>query len=177
MPKNSHTWIIILLFLLRLDEKNKQTNKQKQKKSTYRPSQFSGQKGTPTFYFFRPYQPFNIFGHTCDLNKCAVQCHLRFNDLWVKFLKRVTISTYFDVFSWDLDTIHNNPLVESPMWPQQTWGQRLSRGQWVKSNITMIAKVCDRKSRWDSWFENRLVNIFCWKMSNTPVFIIFIFFV
>ena len=26
-----------------------------------------------------------------------------------------------------------------------------------KSNITMIAKVCDRKSRQDSWFENRLV--------------------
>ena len=26
-----------------------------------------------------------------------------------------------------------------------------------KSNITMIAKVCDREIRWDSWFENRLV--------------------
>ena len=65
------------------------------------------------------------------------------------------------------------------MWPQQTWGQRSSRGQWplvqvfgkkgqcihilwciFKSNITMIAKVCDRESRWDTWFENRLVYIF-----------------
>ena len=65
---------------------------------------------------------------------------------------------------------HNDPWVE---WPQQTWGQRSSRGQWplvqvfgkkgqcihilwciFKSNITMIAKVCDRESRRD---KNRLV--------------------
>ena len=83
---------------------------------------------------------------------------------------------------------HSDPWVESHMWPQQTWGERSSRGQWplvqvfgkkgqcihilwciFKSNITMIAKVCDRKSRRDSWFENRLVfccffNIF-WFMS------------
>ena len=71
---------------------------------------------------------------------------------------------------------HNDPWVESHMWPQQMWGQRSSRGQWplvqvfgkkgpcihilwciFKSNITMIAKVCDRESRRDSWFENRLV--------------------
>ena len=25
---------------------------------------------------------------------------------------------------------HNDPWVESPMWPQQMWGQRSSRGQW-----------------------------------------------
>ena len=25
---------------------------------------------------------------------------------------------------------HNDPLGESHMWPQQTWGQRSSRGQW-----------------------------------------------
>ena len=73
---------------------------------------------------------------------------------------------------------HNDPWVESHMWPQQTWGQRSSRGQWFlvqvfgkkdqcihilwcifKSNITMIAKVCDRESRRDTWFENRLVEI------------------
>ena len=55
--------------------------------------------------------------------------HLGVNDLWFKFLeKRVSVSTYFDVFS--------NLL-----------------------NITMIAKVCDRESRRDSWFENRLVCI------------------
>ena len=54
---------------------------------------------------------------------------------------------------------HNDPWVESHMWPQQTWGQRSSKGQWplvqvfgkkgqcihilwciFKSNITMIAK-------------------------------------
>ena len=71
---------------------------------------------------------------------------------------------------------HNDPWVESHMWPQQTWGQRSSRGQWplvqvfgkkgqcihilwciFKSNITMIAKVCDRESRRDLWFENCLV--------------------
>ena len=75
---------------------------------------------------------------------------------------------------------YNDPWVESHMWPQQTWGQRSSRGQWplvqvfgkkdqcihilwciFKSNITMIAKVCDRESRWDSWFENRLVILSC----------------
>ena len=71
---------------------------------------------------------------------------------------------------------HNNPWVESHMWPHQTWGQRSSRGQWplvqifgkkgrcihilwciFKSNITVIAKVCDRESRRDLWFENHLV--------------------
>ena len=25
---------------------------------------------------------------------------------------------------------HNDPWIESHMWPQQTWGQRSSRGQW-----------------------------------------------
>ena len=35
----------------------------------------------------------------------GVKGHLEVNDLWFKFLKkRVTVSTYFDVFSWDLDT-------------------------------------------------------------------------
>ena len=72
---------------------------------------------------------------------------------------------------------HNDPWVESHMWPQQTWGQRSSRDQWplvqvfgkkgqcihilwciFKSNITMIAKVCDCESRRDLWFENRLVD-------------------
>ena len=75
---------------------------------------------------------------------------------------------------------HNDPWVESHMWLQQTWGQRSSRGQWplvqvfgkkgqcihilwciFKSNITMIAKVCDRESRWDTWFENHLVSVRC----------------
>ena len=74
---------------------------------------------------------------------------------------------------------HNDPWVESHMWPQQTWGQRSCRGQWplvqvfgkkdqcihvlwciCKSNITMIAKVCAHESRRDLWFENRLVVLF-----------------
>ena len=67
--------------------------------------------------------------------------------------------------------IHNGPWVESHMWPQQPWGLRSSRGQWpfsylnrygVKYNITMTAQVCDRESRRDSWFENRLVFITIW---------------
>ena len=39
--------------------------------------------------------------------------------------KRVSVSTYFDVF--------------------------------LNLTFTMIAKVCDRESRQDTWFENRLV--------------------
>ena len=83
---------------------------------------------------------------------------------------------------------HNDPRVESHMWPQQTWGQRSSRGQWplvqvfgkkgqcihilwciFKSNITMIAKVCDRESRRDTWFENRLVLIWVPSSENLPI--------
>ena len=138
--------------------------------------------------------------HTCDLNRHGVKGHLGVNDLWFKFLeKRVSVSTYFDVFSnlilqWLQKYViakagetcgsrtalswYNDPWGESHMWPQQTWGQRSSRGQWplvqvfgkkgqcihilwciFKSNITMIAKVCDRESRRDLWFENRLVLI------------------
>ena len=33
----------------------------KRKRSTYRPSQFSGKKGKQTFYFFRPYHKNRIF--------------------------------------------------------------------------------------------------------------------
>ena len=92
------------------------------------------------------------------------------------FAKLITVSTCTDVLSWDLDD-DDDPWVESHMWPQQTWGQRSSRGQWplvqvfgkkgqcihivwciFKSNITMIAKVCDHESRRDTWFENRLVD-------------------
>ena len=85
---------------------------------------------------------------------------------------------------------HNDPWVESHMWPQQTWGQRSSRDQWplvqvfgkkgqcihmilwciFKSNITMIAKVCDRESRRDTWFENRpVLFIDCSKMARIRI--------
>ena len=67
--------------------------------------------------------------------------------------------------------IHNDPWVESHMWPQQPWGQRSSRGQWpfshlnrymygIKSNITMIAQVCDRESRQTRGLRTALL-IFC----------------
>ena len=60
---------------------------------------------------------------------------------------------------------HNDTWVVSHMWPQQTWGQRSSRGQTtfgssfgMGSNLILqYCKVCDRKSRRDSWFENCLV--------------------
>ena len=73
---------------------------------------------------------------------------------------------------------HNNPWVESHIWPPQTWGQRSSRGQWplvqvfgkkgqcihILGCIFKSIKYyndckCDRESRRDSWFENRLVMI------------------
>ena len=35
---------------------------------------------------------------------------------------------------------HNDPWVESHMWPQQTWGQRSSRGQWPL--VQVFGKKC-----------------------------------
>ena len=43
-----YTWMILHFFCVRC-------KKRKKKRSTYRPSQFSGQKGKQTFYFFRTY--------------------------------------------------------------------------------------------------------------------------
>ena len=71
---------------------------------------------------------------------------------------------------------HNDPWVVTHV-TSTDMGQRSSTSQWplvqvfrkkgqcihiliwciFKSNITMIAKVCDRESRRDTWFENRLV--------------------
>ena len=42
------------------------------------------------------------------------------------FAKFITLSSYMDVFPIGLG--HNDPWVESHMWPQQMWGQRSSRG-------------------------------------------------
>ena len=61
---------------------------------------------------------------------------------WLKFLKMVS-----NVFSWDLDTMI---LGYIGTYHLNRYG--------VKSNITMIAKECDRESRRNSWFENRLVD-------------------
>ena len=43
------------------------------------------------------------------------------------FEKRVTIHILWCIF---VGLGHNDPWVESHMWPQQTWGQRSSCGQW-----------------------------------------------
>ena len=45
MPKNAHTWMILHFFCVQSYKTNKQT------KSTYLPSRFSGQKGKQIFYF------------------------------------------------------------------------------------------------------------------------------
>ena len=68
--------------------------------------------------------------HTCDLNRPGVRCHLGVNNLLFMRLG------------------HNDPWVDCTY--------HLNR-YGVKSNIIMIAKVCDRESRRDSWFENCLV--------------------
>ena len=45
-----------------------------------------------------------VASHTCDLNRLGDKGHLGVHDLWFKFLKKkVTVSTYFDIFSWNLD--------------------------------------------------------------------------
>ena len=64
--------------------------------------------------------------NTCDLNRHGVKGHLGVNDLWFKFLEKMSVYPHTLMY--------------------------------FKSNITMISKVCDRESRRDSWFENRLVD-------------------
>ena len=57
---------------------------------------------------------------------------------------------------------HNDPWVESHMWPQQMWGQRPSSGQWplvqvfAKRSLHILWCIFRR----DSWFENHLVYMF-----------------
>ena len=67
---------------------------------------------------------------------------------------------------------HNDPWVESHMWPQQGVKGQCIHILWCifKSNITMIAKVCDRESRRDTWFENRLVGWSCHLATGKCVF-------
>ena len=66
--------------------------------------------------------------HTCDLNRCGVKSHLGVNDLWFKFLQKGhCIHILWCIF---MGHGHNDPWVESHMWPQKMWGQRSSRGQW-----------------------------------------------
>ena len=42
---------------------------------------------------------------------------------------------------------HNDPWVESHMWPQQTWGQRSSRGQWP------LVKVLEKRVSVSTYFD------------------------
>ena len=42
---------------------------------------------------------------------------------------------------------HNDPWVESRMWPQQTWGQRSSRGQWP------LVQVFGKKDSVSTYFD------------------------
>ena len=58
---------------------------------------------------------------------------------------------------------HNDPWVESHMWPQQTWGRMSSWGQWP------LVQVFEKKGHWLSsnlsWFASlnnkALGNLFC----------------
>ena len=92
------------------------------------------------------------------------------------FDKKVTVSTYFDIFSWNLDKMilrqsHTCDLNRSGIKGHLGVIDRLVKffknsvtvstffyvyhGSWT--NIKMIVKVFDRESRRDSCFENRLV--------------------
>ena len=42
-------------------KKKRERERERKKRSTYPPSQFSGQKGKQAFYFFRPYLPHTTF--------------------------------------------------------------------------------------------------------------------
>ena len=95
------------------------------------------------------------------------------------FEKKVTVSTYFDIFSWNLDKMilrqsHTCDLNRSgvkghlriinllvkfwkivSLYPHSF--MYTYHGSWT--NIKMIVKVFDRESRRDSCFENRLVYV------------------
>ena len=66
------------------------------------------------------------YSHTCDLDRYGVNGHLGVNDLWFKFLKNGSLYPHTLIY------FHGtyDPWVESHMWPQQSWGQTSSRGQW-----------------------------------------------
>ena len=72
------------------------------------------------------------------------------------FAKLITVSTYIDVFLWDLDTMILG--VESHMWPQQTWGQRSSRGQWI------LVQVFEKRVTVSTFFH-----VFSWDLDTTMI--------
>ena len=61
-------------------------------------------------------------------------------------------------------------MVVSENPPGGAWGATVAHRLYgVKSNITMIARVCDPKSRRDLWLENRLV--ICFVINNVRSFL------
>ena len=70
------------------------------------------------------------------------------------FAKLVTVSTYIGCIPVGLG--HNDPWVESHMWPQQTWGQRLSRDQWplvqvFEKRVTVSTYLMYFCATWTQW--------------------------
>ena len=99
---------------------------------------------------------------TYDFNRLWVKGHLGVNDLWFKVLKK---GHCIDVFSWDLDTVilgwsHTCDLNRLGVKGHLGVNDLLFKFWYgIKSDITMFAKVCDRESRQDLWFENCLVDV------------------
>ena len=80
-------------------------------------------------------------GHQHVWGQRSFKGHLGLLTFWLKFLKKWSVMSFMGLG-------HNDPWVDRHIH---------SNRYGVKSNITMIAKVCDCKSRRDSWFKNRLV--------------------
>ena len=83
-------------------------------------------------YFHGTWTQWSLGRDTCDLNRSGVKGHLEVNDLSSFFKKGHCIHILWCIF---VGLGHNDPWVESHMWPQQMWGQRSSRGQqppWFK---------------------------------------------
>ena len=59
---------------------------------------------------------------------------------------------------------HNDPWVESHMWPQQTWGQRSSRGQWpllqvFGKKVTVSTYLMYFCGTWTQWSLGRVTHL------------------
>ena len=89
------------------------------------------------------------WSHTCDLKRLGVKGHLGVNDFWFKVLKKGhCIHMLWCIF---MRLGHNDPWVVSHIWPQHTWGQRSSRGQWPLVQVLVWGQIWyynDCKSMW-----------------------------
>ena len=108
------------------------------------------------------------------------------NDLWFKFLKKGSLYPHTVMYfcgTWTQWSLGRVTYVTSTDLGSKVilWSMTFGSCFWknghcihilwcsFQSNITMIAKVCDRESRRDSWFENRLVRMkerFIWSKST-----------